>query len=1161
MGLTKLAITRPVFMLMLMLTAIIMGISSYSQMRVEQNPEVQFGVLTISTVYPGAGPEEINTLVSRKIEDSISGVNGLRELTSTSQEGVSVVVANFNLGTDMDTALNDVRSKVDTVVGQLPTGIERPIVNKLDSATEPVMTIAVKSERMGKRELRDLIDDRVKDRFAQIPGVANVDVSGGEIRELQVRLKADRLVAYKLGIVQVQRAVQAATLNVPSGRIVKDGVETTVRVLGEFKTVADLQNTILSVSDPNNPMGASQILRLKDIADVEDATQERLRYSRLDGNDAVTLNIRKIREGNAIEVANASKALFEPLEKQYGLKFEITQNQATYIRESIDDLIFALAFGITLVALIVYIFLHNLRGTLIVGIAIPVCIFAAVIAMKAMGFTINNLSMLGLSLAVGVLVDDAIVVLENIFRHLQKGEDPREAAINGRSEIGLAAIAITMADIVVFVPIGFMGGIVGQFYRPLALGFAACVAISLFVSFTITPMLASRWYRKGEDVEHFDKGFAGWFERVFHRFQDHYRRVLTWSLHHRWFVFTLGNLALIAVFMLLGGSFQKTAADAFKVGFPGPFGMAVFVGLLVALYWGWRGAKNSLPADLTGFFPRFLGTLVRFPFKIRPKFILFGALFGLIFPAAALFGFAWGKWKGGPLFNFAFLPPSDAGRIAISIELPPGSSLEATTRVVEEVENRVKTHPDAEFVVAEVGAGATSFAGMGTGSSTNLANITVTLLEKKAIMDSILFFKKHEKPLRLKDHTVVAAEMTKMVLDPPIPGARITVTASSGFGFGSPIQMSFTGENRAQLTATVDNIRRKLAANAIPGVITPDISAKPGKPEVRAIPDRERLADYGLTVADLAGTMRVLYEGNKDAKFRVAGREYNIRVMLDLAERNDPATLSRLPISFYRGNPVYVTDLAKLTDGEGVTKIERRDRTEEVKLTADLLPGYAAGNAQAQITKWLEDEKLVPEGVKIKPLGQADAQAREGVYLFSALAVGFFLVYVLLAILYENLVYPFIIQLAQPQAMVGVLLALAVTDKTFNIIGFIGVIALVGLVGKNAILLVDYTNTLRERGKQREEAILEAGPTRLRPIMMTTLALILGTLPVALAIGRGSEFRETIGIAIIGGIALSTFLTLLVIPCSYTIFDDLSVAIGNWRRGLYERKGWTGKED
>ena len=1133
MGLTRLAITRPVFMLMLMLAAMLMGTLSYRGMRVEQNPDVQLGTITVSTVYPGAGPDEVNTLISKKIEQAVAGVAGIREVTSTSQEGVSVVVANFEVGTNMDVALNDARGKVDGIVRELPTATEKPIVNKFDFSSEPVLNLSLSSKTHNNRELRDIAEDQLQDRFAQTAGVASVSTSGGDIREIQIQLKKDALIAYGIGIAQVQRAVQAATLNVPSGRLVNGPREYAVRVLGEYKTLQDVGMTVISISDPQNPMAKSKSVLLKDIAEIVDGSQERTSYSRLDGQDSVVMSIQKTRDGNAIEIANtllggleppvvdeaviANKVkdkipltLFEEIKYKYDIDIQVTKNTATLISESIADLNFSLVFGIFLVALIVYIFLHNFRGMLIVAIAIPVCIFATFIAMKLFGFTINNLSMLALSLAVGVLVDDAIVVLENIYRHLQKGEDPREAAINGRAEIGLAAIAITLADVVVFLPVGNMGGIVGQFFRPLGIGFAVAVMISLFVSFTITPMLASRWYRKGENVEHFDKGFAGWFERQFAKLTGGYRRALAWSLDHRWFVFLTGNMALLAVVMVILGSF-----------------MGASVGMPLAIICLVVGVVTFIVNAIRGF--------------VRPQFVLYGLLFGLVFPGAAMLGQTWVKVKGEPIFKGGFFPPSDGGQVGVSIELPPGASLSETQKVVERVEEICQKHPESKYVLSTVGSsgGGGGFSTASSGS--NRGAVTITLKDKYAPMD---LFSKHKGTRKIAD-TDVAAQLTEQV--GRIAGARVIVSAGGGVGFGPPIQMSFTGDDRELLVETVENIRVKLQNGAVKGVINPDISSKPGKPEIRAIPDRQRLADSNLTVADLANTMRILYEGNRDTKFRVAGREYDIRVMMDYTDRNNPDAVRLVPISFNQGNAVYVPQVADIVDGVGVDKIERRDRVEEVRLTADLLPGTANTNAQAEIDKYIEDNKLVPDGVKQKKLGQADFQAREGVYLFTALAIGFVLVYMLLASLFDNLLYPFIIQLSQPQAMVGALLALMITDKTLNIVGFIGLITLVGLVGKNAILLVDYTNTLRERGKSRRDAILEAGPTRLRPIMMTTLALILGILPVALAIGRGSEFRETIGISIIGGITLSTLLTLLVIPCSYTIFDDVSRALARRR--------------
>jgi HAE1 family hydrophobic/amphiphilic exporter-1 len=1035
----------------------------------------------------------------------------LIEITGTSQEGVSVVVCQFDVTINVVTALNDVRAKVDSVVGRLPKDVTKPVIDKFDTSASPILTLGVSSPTLNSQQLRDLIDQKVKDRLAQVAGVGAVSVNGGDTREFQVQVRKDQLLAYGIGILDVQRAVQAATLNIPSGRVIQGERETSVRVLGEFKTISDIQNMIVSISDARNQGAKSVSVRLSDIADVKETVAERRSYSRLNGNDAITLFIQKSRDGNAIEIERQFKALLPQLEKDFPVKFVVTFDSAKRIDESLFDLLLTLYIGILLVAGIVYVFLHNLRGTVIVAIAIPVCLLATLMLMQVFGFTVNNLSMLALSLAIGVLVDDAIVVLENIYRHLEHGEDPVEAAINGRSEIGLAAIAITMADVVVFVPVGLMGGIVGQFFRPLGLGFALCVFLSLFVSFTITPMLAARWYRAGEDMEHPKGGFARWFENAFSRFAGRYRRVLAWALNHRWFVFISGWVILISVFMGIGGGFAPNIQAAIGTGAPLMM-PCIAIGVVVFIVNIFRG-------------------------YVKPKFILYGLLFGLAFPTASVVGHVYGQWKKSPLFAFQFFPVSDQGTVSIVVQMPPGTALQTTAGVVERIEKIVLKHPETKYVISRVGSKGGGFSAGDVG--TNFAAIDVTLRDKAALLDRLLGKVKRDN-LRLVSDTSVSAEMLAQI--GRVAGAQVTVATGGAQGFGSAIQMSFRSDNQQALQASAQRVREKLAEGAVPGLINVDISSKPGKPELQAIPDRARMADSGMTTADIASAMRTLYEGNTDTKLRVDGREYNIRVMMDLEDRNNPDIVGQMPLKFSQGRAIYLDSVADLRQAVGVDKIDRRSREQEIRITADLLPGYAAGNAQQQVDQYIKDNNLLDPIVTQKNLGQADVQQREMGYLMGALLTGLVLVFMLLASLYNNLVYPFVIQLAQPQALTGALLALVLTDKSLNIVGFIGLIALVGLVGKNAILLVDYTNTLRERGKDRLEAILEAGPTRLRPIMMTTIAVILGMLPVALAIGRGSEFRETIGIIIIGGIVLSTVLTLVVIPCSYTIFDDLLIS-------------------
>ena len=1112
MGLTKVAITRPIFILMMMCLAVFGGIFAISKMRQEENPEVQFGVVTVSTVYPGAGPDEVSTLVSRRIEDSISGVNGLLEITSTSQEAVSVVVANFEVGTNMDVALNDVRARVDQIIGNLPKDALRPSISKIDGASDPVMVMAVSSSSLNPERLRDLTDDKIKDQFARLKGVGQVSISGGEEREIQVRIKKDRLLSYGIGIMDVQRAISAATLNLPSGRINSGDEEVSVRVLGEFKTLDDIRNTVIRVNDGRDP-DAGATFRLGDVAEVTDSVKELREYSRVGGNPSIVMTVQKAKEGNAVEVADGIKATIPKVEKEFGVKFTVTEDKSIRVKESVFDLLLTLFIGVFLVTAIVYIFLHNFRGTMIVGIAIPVCLLAAFMVLAILGFTMNNMSLLAMSLAIGVLVDDSIVVLENIYRHLQMGESPVEAAINGRGEIGLAAIAITLADVVVFLPMGFMGGVVGQFFKPLGIGFAVAVMLSLFVSFTVTPMLASRWYKEGEDVEGHESRFANWFNGRFRKLENGYASVLERALRNRWFVFISGFVSLIAVFMFIGGGSASNIGDAIKNTLP--------------------MMQNTVTIGLIAFVVTLLFTK-----HVRWRILWGAALFALVFPLASGLGHLYGSWKQEAMFKFEFAPSTDQGLVTITAEMSPSATLAQTLDVTKRLEQIAMKHPDVETITSRVGVWTGQFGGGGGSRGTNLAEIRVKLHEKKAILDSFMFWVHHEKPLRTRTDRSIVADFIKSI--GKVPGAKVRVSAISGFGFGAPIQMSFASDDRALLAKTVNTIVDRLKAGEIKGVISPESSSKPGKPELRAIPIRDRMAESGMTTADIAASMRMLYEGNDDVKFRELGREYPIRVMMDLADRNNPDLVESVPVTFSRGNPVFLPQVANLDSGTTVDKVERRNRQEEIRITTDLLTGYAPGTVQAEIDEWLKKEALVPEGVKIKPLGQADVQAREMGYMMTTFMIGFVLVYMVLASLYDNLIYPFIIQLAQPQAFVGALLALVLTDKALNIVSMIGLIALVGLVGKNAILLVDYTNTLRARGEDRHTALVEAGRTRLRPIMMTTLAVILGMLPVALAVGRGSEFRETLGIVIIGGITLSTLLTLLVIPAAYTVFDDLS---------------------
>ncbi len=1158
---------------MLVVAALVLGWRALGSLPVEENPEVSFPNISVQTAYFGANPEEIENQITRVIEEAVSSVNGIQTLESTSIEGVSIVSIQFELQINQDTALSDVKSKVDAVIARLPEDSERPVVSKLDFSGQPILYVAAESDKMTPLELRDFLDDRVQDRLARIPGVAQVSVQGGQARELRVAVDRERLLSYGIGILDVTSAISEATVNVPGGRITEGNRETSIRVQGEFKSVADLENLDIAIANRNDPNGTPAIVRLKDIADITDGPAERSEISRVNGREAVFIGIQKSREGNAVAITDVAKAELEKVSDETGIKFTITQESAEQIKESIADLNVALVLGVVLVVGIIYMFLHNFRGTLIVALAIPTCLFVSFALIQAFGFTLNSMTMLGLSLAIGILVDDAIVVLENTYRHLLKGEDPRDAALNGRMEIGLAALAITMVDLVVFLPVAFMGGIIGQFFRPFALTVAAATLTSLLVSFTLTPMLASRWYRKGENLEE-KHGFPKWFDERFSAFANGYRQLLDKALKRRWLVFMAGWAFLFGVFMMIGGGMGvPTLALALKgaidVGMMAlAFGLGLTLGSALtksrAGKWIAVGAALFCFAVLPGilkqidpFLEPYAATIGMIPlgawlggfFKKRNLMPLFGGLaFAGVMIAFGAVGFFLAGNKGGPIFTNRFFGGGDMGQVQIQITMPPGSSLERTTAVVERVEEIAMARPETEYVTSNIGQ---LSGGFGVGNSgSQYAGITVALIPKAAILDTLMFWKEHEE-YRSKSSNTIVSEMQAQI--GKIPDAKIVVTTGGAFG-GAPIDVRVMSTNPDLVPAATQKAMEIMSG--VKGLVSLELSSKPGKPELLVRPDRVRMADSDLSVRQLGSVTRTLFEGDTSARYREAGREYDIRVNLTDDVRQNSESLVSVPITFRDGSPIYLGDVANVERSVGPDKVERRDRQRQIAVTAQLLPGFVPGTVGQEITKKLEEAKAageVPDEVTFGQGGENEVQAQEMPYMFSAFGLGLVLVFLVLASLFDNILYPFIIQLAQPQAFVGALLALMMMNQPMDLVGMIGFIMLIGLVGKNAILLVDYTNTLREQGRNRHEAILEAGPVRLRPIMMTTIAMILAMLPVAAAIGRGSEFRAPLGIVIIGGLTLSTLLTLFVIPASYTLFDDLSNEIAGLMRRRREK--------
>ncbi|MCX6344753.1 MAG: efflux RND transporter permease subunit [Armatimonadetes bacterium] len=1148
MWLTNVSIRRPIFIIMFVLALIVLGLQSHKKMPKELNPKIDFPYVTVVTMYPGAGPNEIETLVSEPIEKAVGSINNLRNVTSSSQDGVSMVSMEFELGTDLNAAAADIRDKVSATKGTLPKDIEEPTILKLDIASLPVLTIGM-SGPLSPKEMRILADDVVVDRLAKVGGVASVNATGGEEREISVAVNKGRLQAYGIGMPAVVTAIRGSTLNLPAGSIKEGARNTAVRTVGEFVRADEIRDVRINIAGKNSK--PDTYVRLGDVATITDTVAEPERISRLDGKPTVVLTVQKQSDANTVDV---SEGVLEQIEEMKpvmppGVSAVIIEDNAEFVIDALDDVNRSLFEGIFLVVVIVLLFLHTARATFIVAIAIPTSILATFMPISSFGFTLNQMTMLALSLVVGILVDDSIVVLENIERHLRMRENPTEAAINGRSEIGLAAITITMVDIVVFVPVAFMGGIVGQFFRQFGITVAVATAFSLLMSFTLTPMLASRWMKSEEHKEREDidtdrrvaegrPTLKDWLDigagRVFgvlegflKRLDHGYRGVLEWALHNRFLTVIIGFLSLLVVFIMVVPLPEKGAPGpaAIKMLFP-----RIFIALIALVLAG-------------------LAMLI----DRKSKFIALG--FGVVIAYLAMTIYL--------PFGFTMMPVTDNGSFTINVRTAPGTSLEATTKVVKEVEALIKVLPEIKpvekwvsdavwykpltwvkrhkvvekgYYVSYIGAATSGIMGADMGSQ--YARIDAKVVRKA---------------LRKRSMDDIVADISQKIA--LIPGAeQISVAASSHMGPGSGVMMEVQGQN---MDAILEQARRlKDIILKTPGATDVDISYKESKPESRIEVDKLRAAELGMTLAQVATAARTAIAGDDTAKLREGGTEYPIRVWFEKDERSHSSDIENLIIGAKGGAPIYLRDVATVKTDNAPSKIERKNRQRVVYVTANLEKGAQLGNVDQAIQAAMKKSQKVP-GITIATGGVGKIMYESIGFMISALLLAVLLVYMLMGALFESFLTPLVIMFSLPQAMVGALLALLVTGNVMSIFAMIGIIMLMGLVTKNAILLVDYTNTLRERGRNRHDALLEAGPTRLRPILMTTLAMVGGMLPTAMALNQGSESRAPMAIAVIGGLIMSTMLTLIVIPVWYTLVDD----VWHWIMRTFFRSSHSRIED
>lgn len=1008
-------IKRPVFTTMLVMLLVVFGLGSYPSLGIDLNPDVDFPLVMVSVSFAGTSPEEMESLVTKPIEDAVSSLSGIKNLSSVTREGSSQITIEFEFGTDPKLAANEVREKVAVARKRLPDQADEPVIQRFDMGAQAIVYYSLSSDTRSSGEIRKLATDIVKDELQRIDGVADVTISGGSEREIRVAVDSKKLAAYHISMAQILDAVNSQNLNAPGGRVSEKGTELTVRTIGKYKNVADIQNVIVANKD-------GLLIRLSDVATVADTWAEERMLARANGQPSVLIAVQKQSGTNTVAIAEKVKTTMASIQTLLppDVKVAITRDSSQYIRSSVNDVMESMIFGGLLAVAITFLFLQNTRATIIGAIAIPTSVVATFFLLKMMNFTLNNMSLMGLSLAVGILIDDAIVVIENIYRHMELGKSPMEAARDGTSEISLAVMATTLSILAVFVPVGSMNGIVGQFFKQFGLTVAFAVAFSLFVALTLTPMLSAYWLKGGHEQTAGQsvkksriKIFLDRFEAGFLEFQQFYRRVLSWSLAHP------KKLVAIAVLSLFAN------------------------GLLL------------------------------------------------------------------PFLGSEFQPTYDSGEFNITMNAPAGTSLEKMRELVKPVEEQVLAIQERE----------SSYLIIGSGGQAGKATMGIKLVpagERSRSMDKIM----DELRLKFRD----------------IGRLKVTVTNNQGMGRGDsrPVQIALRGPELDKLNQMAQQLVEKI--RQIPGTTDVDISAEQSSPEIQVAVDPVRVSDAGLDTTTVATTIQMAFLGATTRnEFNPTDKDYQIRVQLEEQGRSSLDDVANLLIASKTGNFVRLGDIANVTLSSGPTQIDRESRQRQVIVYANVV-GVSAGDVTAKVKELMPSLNL-PLGYSYKFVGQAQTMQDSFMEIAKALLLAVVLIYMVLAAQFESFVHPFTIMLSLPFSLTGAILGLLIAGQTMNIISLIGVIMLMGLVTKNAILLVDYANQLRHQGMPIIDALIEAGAVRLRPILMTTAAMIFGMMPIALGIGSGAEMRQSMGVVLIGGLITSTMLTLLVVPAVYLLIE------------------------
>jgi HAE1 family hydrophobic/amphiphilic exporter-1 len=1008
MRIADIFIRRPVFAVMLILAPVVFGLLSYPRIGVDLYPDVDFPVVTVTVVYPGGDPETMETKVADPIEEAINSVSGIKALRSTSMEGACQIIVEFQLEVLGDIAMQDVRDRVAAVVGKLPRGTQAPIVRKFDVGAEPIMSIAL-GGNVSPRELTRLADKLVRERIQRVAGVGGVDLIGGSEREIHVSLDAMKLAGLGLTVDDVSNAIRSQNVSVPAGTLERGNYELAVKTLGEVKSTAEVAQILL----PNaNYPG----VHISDVATVTDGVERARSASFLDGKPAIGLVIRKQSGSNTVAIARDVRKVVEelrPLVAQKGASIAIPTDNATYIARTMHDVQFDLITGAVLAVAIIMLFLRDVRATLISALALPTSVISTFAVMRWLDFSFNHLTSLALSISIGILIDDAIVVIENIYRHLDKGESPKQAASNGTARIFLAVLATTSSIMAVFVPVAFMHGIVGRFLYQFGITVSVAVAVSMLVSVTLMPMLSSRFLRAKHD-QHGRVSRA--IERVLNRVDQGYGRMITWALGHRALTCMLGVLSL---------------------------GLSVL-------------AVANVKVD--------------------------------------------------------FVPPEDRGQFMVNVELPTGSSVATTSAFAESIAADLRKHaPGLQHTFTTVGGGPQP--------QSHLAQVQVSLTpsgERTFTQEELMAWSRD----RLRNTA----------------GAKVTVQKIEVMGGGTfrsqPIQFYVRGGDMDELARVASKLETELGK--VKGIVDLDTTYRGGKPELSIEVDRDAADTLGVPVASVATTVRGLLAGDSVSEIKDGVDVYDITVQLPDADKAKLRSLNNLQVRGVSGALVDLGNIVRVGHTEGPSQIERQARQRQITVLAGL-EAIPLGDAVKAVEE--AASRTVPDHLVTGFIGIADTMNESAKYMGIALFLAVALVYMILASQFDSFSQPLMIMLSLPLSVIGAFGALYITGNTLSVFVMMGIMMLMGLVTKNAILLVDLANQLRAEGRSVHEALIEAGVIRLRPILMTTAAMVFGMLPVALSLSEGGEVRAPMAICVIGGLLTSTLLTLVLVPVAYSLME------------------------